>query len=555
MIKDTQKYEIDIDSIYNDFIKSIDSYRSKINISDENNLKLLSNFSNIFEGNFNENSNFKPEQTVQESRCHTFYRMIGFPVVSDDKKIYNPGHDIIFDKDRQITTQIKSSIAKNPLKGFNSLSDYREKYFKDLLKYFSEPEDINAAVIALSIINIREFGSTFKNKDSIESDFKHENQSYTSNLVLSVGKNKNVDLKDYIDEDGKNPKDQTISLLKNKHHIIKPFVVDARIDISAPSTKKMAVPFIIDPTHLKISDGVNVKRPIIEKVIIDRYLLTNQFNTIGSIVSETIEEIKKIDSIKDQEILNKISSGNLYGVTEKMIFIENINLIRAMISELKDAKKTIEAVQTDYYWLPICSNVGPERLSSKKHQIFENIYYSDGDKKPKIDLSTEKDQAIVLLNLKKIFNSIQTESIKTINAPDPSGYVFNEFFSLAFDIKKTESTGDIIEKQLNDLLNKRNKSIDEANSALRKIEIITGEISGFGLCDIIAIMGGLYLMKKENLLGFLDQDAYKRARTIIKDLPEENSKTIVDALKDLTENVINMYEIMQKYYLSDKDGS
>jgi hypothetical protein len=67
-------------------------------------------------------------------------------------------------------------------------------------------------------------------------------------------------------------------------------------------------------------------------------------------------------------------------------------------------------------------------------------------------------------------------------------------------------------------------------------------------------MGALYLMPKESLLGFLDPDAYNRARLIIKDLPQSNAKTIVDALNDLTENVMNMYELMQKYYLSEKDG-
>ena len=553
MATDNQNYEIDIDSVYNEFMKSIDSFRSQINISDENNLKLLNNLDdNIFKGNFKDNNNFKPENSVQESRCHTFYRIIGFPVVSEDKKIYNPGHDIIFDKDRKVKSDQKVSIAKNPLKGFKELSDYRENYFKKYLKYFSEPTSVDAGVAALSLINIRDFNSSFsKDQSSIESPFKYENQSYDSQLNSCVGNNKSIKLDNYIDAEGKNAKDEVISFIKKKYHIIKPFVVDARIDISAPSKNKMAIPFVTSENYLNISAGVNVKRPLLEKIIIDRYILTNQFNSIGSLVSETIDEIKKIESIKDEEILNKISSGSLYGVTEKIIFIENINLIRAMITELKVSKKIIEFAQKDYYWLPIWSKAGPEIVSGQIHPIFPNIYYND----KKVDLSTENDKSILSLNIKKIFNSVQTEVIKTANTPDPSGYAFNEFFSLSFDTKKTESYGNIAEKQLADLLKKRNDRISKANQALKKIEIITGEVSGFGLCDIVAIMGGLYLMPKESLLGFLDADAYDRARLIIKSLPEENSKTIVDALKDLTENVKAMYDIMQKYYISEKDGS
>ena len=541
--KDNQNFEINIDSIYSSFIRAIDSFRSTINISDNNNLKILSNIDeNIFKGSFKESDGFKPETTPQESRCHAFYRMIGFPVLSDDNRIYNPGFDIILEEGRAITVEKKIEIAKNPPKGFNDISNFRENYFKDSLNIFSVPDSTDAGVLALSILNNRNFNSSFiKNTDSIESKFDKNNQSYDVNLTNIIGKNR-LGLKEFLDKNNKKADEKTISFIQKRYHIIKPFIVDARIDVSAPSVNKVAVPFVKTSDQLKINSKLSVKRPLLEKIIIDRFILSNDLKQISDTLSQTINDIKNIEMIKDLDILNKISSGDLYGLSEKLVFIENINLIRAMIEELYIAKKTVQKVQSEYYYLPLCSRIGPEQISNNMHDVFQNLYYKTAGS----NFYTENDKSIIVINLKKLTSKLQAEAVKTEKIPNLNNYAFNEFFSITFDPQKEEAYGNTVENQLQKLIEKRSKSIKEANEALRKIEIITGEISGFGLCDIIAIMGGLYLMPKESLLGFLDEDAYKRAKLIIKSLPSNNPKTINDALKDLTDNVKNMYDIMQK---------
>ena len=77
-----QPFSIDIDKIYNDFIKEIDEIRSKTNTNNPNNTKNL--FASLKEENKSISNNSAAEVTLQESRCHAFFRLIGFPVASKD---------------------------------------------------------------------------------------------------------------------------------------------------------------------------------------------------------------------------------------------------------------------------------------------------------------------------------------------------------------------------------------------------------------------------------------------------------------------------------------
>ena len=60
----------------------------------------------------------------------------------------------------------------------------------------------------------------------------------------------------------------------------------------------------------------------------------------------------------------------------------------------------------------------------------------------------------------------------------------------------------------NTLNNKRNQLLAKASNALQIVEMIMGEFSGLGLCDIVAVVGALYTMPLASLVGFLDTDSY-----------------------------------------------
>ena len=90
----------------------------------------------------------------------------------------------------------------------------------------------------------------------------------------------------------------------------------------------------------------------------------------------------------------------------------------------------------------------------------------------------------------------------------------------------------------------RSQLLDEAGQALQTIEMIMGEFSGLGLCDIIAIMGSLYVMDISYVLGLLDKDAYTRATIMLGDSLPVPDGDIQACLAQLTSTVMQFYQIM-----------
>ena len=86
--------------------------------------------------------------------------------------------------------------------------------------------------------------------------------------------------------------------------------------------------------------------------------------------------------------------------------------------------------------------------------------------------------------------------------------------------------------------------------ALREIEIITGEISGLGLIDILAIYTALWSIDIKTLIGFLDNSSYER---LIKFNPSLEpsarlayGKSILSSLQDFEKSVKLILNIIDK---------
>ena len=97
----------------------------------------------------------------------------------------------------------------------------------------------------------------------------------------------------------------------------------------------------------------------------------------------------------------------------------------------------------------------------------------------------------------------------------------------------------------------RTKILNGAGEALQIIEMIMGEFSGFGLVDIIAIMGSLYIMPIEDLLGFLDADAYARAKTVLGSSLPAQTTPITGPMNTLASTVSAFYQIMDNIFQDD----
>lgn len=531
--QDSQNFEVDIDKLYNDFILPIDKIRSFSNTNIIGSQAASTIFSSTDPISKLRN-NAKIETKMQESRCHAFYRIIGFPVISSDFKIYNPGLDIIYSEDRTISLQNKFKIASSPLNNFRELSIERELYPLAIQSIFNQNESLDASVLALSSsVHIRSFVSSMLQDDPFDMEIKNQKHKVNFDSLVGIHEKK---LNEYVDVMGNTP----TKLSNQRAHIIKPFIVDSVIDFAVnDSIKLVAVPFVPSKSELFVRDSLDgfVNRPILEKVIRDRCIIINQTNTIGNSNKEMIDYIKNIPAIRDENIINQISGGDVYKLSEQAQFIKFINIIRGMMKKLVEAQISINETQSKYYWLPIPSVAGPEGGCSTRGVLLSTNVPSD--------LITVKDQAIIDAKIKNVINQINSQTTNLEGTPDVGGFAFDNFKS-TFGSDNADSLGDMGAQNLQNLVTKRNTTFQKSNKALRDIEIIIGEFSGLGLCDIIAVMASLYIIPKKDLLGFLDDDARKRMQNLLK--ISEEASDIRTSMASLNNSVKNFYNLMDKIY-------
>jgi hypothetical protein len=551
--EDNQIYDLDVDKMYSDYIGSIDQKRSHVNVIKQNTSALLQAIRG--DPNAPSTNNLMPAKTVQESRCHAFYRMIGFPVVDKNKNFYNPGHDIVYAKNRAITLDTKIRIAQNQDSKFIALSNFREQYYLKYLQIFSNPTSIDAGVLSLSgganPAGKRLFQSPFLHtSDPFDTDYN--NQSYPGVYDSIVGGGSegdggsgHVSLSEYQDSSGNFP--QASTLPPNKYHIINPFIVDPRIDFTcSPKYQKanrVAIPFVPNTSYLQVSSTVYADPPLIEMVIKDRFSVTNQIQNSGDLTQSFATLIKNISNAPpNQTVLGQIIQNDIKQLSSNSQFITYFNIIQAMIKKLVEAQNIIALAQAQYYWVPVPSLIGPEGGCTTQGIFLPN--------KMNKQLVTSADGAILLSTAQSIFaptnQNPQASAAKGV--PDVGG--------LNRAVKNTLTPANspaFINNSMNttDLLNtRRTATLDKAAAALRTVEIIMGEFSGLGLCDIFAVVGALYTMPQNDLLGFLDTDALARMNAYFNS-NYSYPNGITGALTSFVNTVKQFYQLMDALYQNE----
>lgn len=512
-----------------------------------------------------------PVQVAQESRCHTFYRIIGFPVVSSDgNTFYNPGLDIIKQagSTRKITLATKIQIAGNVGKAFEDISNARETYASGAAQIFSVPQSIEAGTLSLTSgtygskgnVNVRKFAQPFiKTTDPL--NFTIDNQSYSAPgdilSTYSLVGDKEVLLADYQDASGvkPNPGIGNYRVMLQHRHIITPFMVDPRIDFSiwaAESktttglSKRVAVPFVPDASYLKTSDTAKAERPLLEKVITDRFSSLTVATDAGKATSDLVNYVKGFKNIQSVNIgnttISNIFSGSIFKVSQQQSFAQYLSTIQALMFKLVDSMRIIHARQGNYYWLPQPSTNGPEGGSTVRDvPLNSNI---------STDLITINDFDIITNQAQVILSSINSSISQSTATPDPGSYAFANY-KLTFDPNTSNSQGDLSSKTKDTLTSKRKRLLTQAGDALQIVEMIMGEFSGLGLADIVAIMGALYVMPATDLLGFLDDDAIVRAEQVLGQPTgslQGQRPSVKQSLTSLTNTVNGFYQVMDSIF-------
>jgi len=534
---DTQSFDINVDQMYQDFIVNIDNHRSYVSATNFPIATILQPC----------NGMLTPATVYQESRLHAFYRMVGFPVLASDNRFYNPGLDIIKDPTRKLTLKEKVSIASTPITGFEKFSQAREAFPIGTAKLFSQSQTIEAATTSLSgganAKGIRKFADTFKVDDPL--DVKPSNQSNPVQLNSKVGEF-DIQLSDYQDADGKKPS----GIGGNRQHLIKPFIVDPRIDFtvspltdskSTPKSRRIGIPFVPDQRFLKVSTNAWAEAPLLETVITDRFKTKNQAASSGTSTQSLIDFVNNVPAlVSDKDLISQISSDDITSTSQVAKFKETINTIRALMKKLVDAQHKIQEVQSAYYWVPVPSNIGPEGGCTIQGVFLPTVI------DPK--LVTDKDKAILFKSAQSLLSASQQNPAVADATGDPDSSGSAKLFSFFMGPRSSISYTDIAATTLSTLTKSRNATLKEGSDALRIIEIITGEFSGFGLVDFVAIMGALYVMPDNSLLGFLDTDAFNRMEKKLKTGVSPSSLNIQTSLTSLGTYVKQFYTIMDDVY-------
>jgi hypothetical protein len=508
-----------------------------------------------------------PVKLVQESRCHAFYRIIGFPVVATDGNFYNPGHDIIKipGATRSKTLKNKIQIANNVGKLFEDISSARENYVSATSQIFSSPESLAAGILSLSGLHLRSLKGTifaipFAQGNVDPFDFLVSDQSYSSSIKSTYGKvgDTKVPLSDYQDSNGNmavNIDNSLTGVLSQRSHIIRPFLVDPRIDFSIGAadsktasrvSKRIAVPFVPDSSFLKTSATAAAERPLLEKIIRDRFSQFDDTENSGQGVQDTIDKIKNMKIIQNINfggtLISNIFSGKIFNLSQQSSFATYLSIIDNLMSKLSEAISVIPGIQGDYYWLPQPSTNGPENGGNVRDVLFnENI---------STNLITLKDLDIIKKQCSKTLSDINSSIASSNSIPNKSGYAFSGFFKL-MSVTSSDVNGSQSSKNLDEQLKTRTVALNKAIDAMQTIEMIMGEFSGFGLCDIVAIIGALYVMPQSDLLGFLDDDAILRAEIALEDSnlsAIRRNGNLVQSLKSLESYVKGFYLIMDKIF-------
>ncbi len=483
---DEQNFDVDIDKVYQNFIVEIDKIRSHFSV--QNNTIDLKSANSL-------GSNINVDREAQESRCHAFYRLMGLPVVSSDgKTLYCPGYDKP-NNANNVLNNGKLQTAQNISKELFKLMDVRENVPRDFLAIFAQ-QGIDASALALSSVQTRPFVSSLEKEGPF--DIQSKNQSHT----LSGG------LGTLIKDSSGNP---PTKLSSSRLHVLKPFMVDPRIDLSVtPNRYRLCVPFLKDKNETKLTDNVFLKRPFIEKVCRERFSISAKSLVIGDHTNAVIENIKNDKSIKDQQLIKAIFETKLV-TSEKIQFANYINIIRSMLKKLSDSVDNVLPViacsptlfnQAKYNWIPIPNVRGPEYGCITRDVIQQG----------KDPFNTDADKELIYFLYRQEVITINNK-LRAKSKSDLGGFAFDDN-EITPDANSSDAWGNKTLVAIDELKTKRKSITDQANSSLREIEIIMGEFSGLGLCDILAISAALWIVDKETLINMLDQTAIDRMLTL-----------------------------------------
>lgn len=536
---DINTVEKNIDDLYNTYIRPIDAIRSKA--------KPISSTPQE-----SENIIQKQEDPIDnlESRVHAFYRMLGMPVVSKTAGYYNPGYNPISEKTKDYRKKINSAIY-NEQTAQNFIYN-RENKILQFQNIFKLPEsDLEQIVFNILSDVTFPFALLDPNIDHLEEDKQTVSLEDREIAYREFG-TYNLSYTDQIIGYG--------NTYTNVFHAIKPFVVDPRMEeVVMPDVNKICVPFLSNKkndSNTKLEKNKQLYRPgleaivhlrLMDPVVSESFLINVQNildNTIGqNTATETQNSdyqvfLTTVQSLTASSTLPNNVKEDLNNITD-LQFTTVVNLIKIIkfaVNELCQSQLIINRLKQLINWVPLFGKDGP--ISGKlTGKLSSNYFNKEGD---------DTEEKVRQLQVKKEEASISFNNLQ------------GEFASPFIKSILSEKIGSY-DNSIKELINQKDEGGAEGFEALKKIEIIKGEVAGLGLIDVLAMYVALWSVDMSVLLSLLDNDSiqrlwdnnpqYRGLKPLIdRKAIDGNSDTVISALKSIEEKVFYTLKFADRYY-------
>jgi hypothetical protein len=512
-----------------------------------------------------------PSGRYSESRCHAFYRYIGFPTACSDNSFYSPGYSpasssiqnpkntVIFRKN------VDSKFNTND--ALKNLIGERESDFKTLRDIFAR-QDLSAALYAYVLRKIRPFGGIM-DEVNIEDPFNADEQTFKlddrAQIIDNFSQNNTNLSSDITSVLTKISTFTRLGKLDEGRHILKPFIVDPDIAKNIqPPENIICAPFLKSATDTKLNKNTMLQRPVLEAILRARLenaqssdsFLATMVEILNS-SKEPLQNVEALDSNTLKFTIAAISEDNEFSIDtfsndfkSGISSIQLINIsklikqLKVIIRELQRSFAAIDLAIKEINWFPVPGVEGPEIIRGASLYKFGTSY-------------TELDKQMVDLKA-QIFaaNSSKTDWTNLGNFAGPF---------VAYNTENVEAYN----SQIDDLQQQKNKYSNDAFQALSNIELISGEVSGLGLIDIISIYAALWSMKETHLVAMLDDDSFNRLinnnpNLITSSVSDRDSGissvTITDALIEFQKKLVNILSFVDKEFArqsinpTDEDG-
>lgn len=533
--EDIQGIESNINTLFQTYIQPIDNIRSisRPSTSPASSSSSSGSTSSIIQNNF---TNIQIQSfTLLESRAHAFYRMLGLPVVVADGRFYNAGFPSTFGKpDTKLS--INSTFFSDPLQ---TLINTRETLSPNLISIFAN-QDITSSVYAIVLRYIKPFQNIKIGGGPLDVDPQTFKVDVRNQIILNFA-NYGVDPSISASVTGTSSEFTLTPIggdFSGGQHILKPFITDPRIVGSVmPDLNMIAVPFMPDKNSLLIENGVYALRPGIELIIRQRLqnntkdlsffqnLSTIQAGTtlpgvdVSSLELNTIAALSTNNSIASSDVINILNNFS----SLQVITVSNlIKQIKSCMVQLNKAMSDIDLAKSRINWVPIPSIKGPETGANGYNASHQGL-----------GGNSEIDARVLALQIQQLNASSSTADNGDIGA-------FASPFTGRDNTQNVKSYSD----QLKALVQQRDRIANKAAIAMGVIEILTGEVSGLGLIDVLAIYTALWAIDISNLIAFLDDDSFTRLTTNNPDISSAaqaaKGTSILTALGELEHKVINI---------------